>query len=278
MHQPPRLERVSRRPKPTLDDPRGDEDDREASTSLILRIGIVVAGGVISGLIASLPAALRLGGDGSGLTLLTRWFILAALSLPISVSGVAVLRRARVGLRQMLGERAPLLLIGVLWWCVVEIGLLASVGYMLRKTTHHHALAGVTFAFFAVITGVIVGMLARRTTAMIGRGGTKLQKIGLFAVGACALVIMMLVLVRTAKATELHAAAGMVDTIALGICTLMTSSRAFARVRALAVVGLPAAILVLVVGLTMLRFDPHLHALLVTGAPLHALVLDLFGH
>ena len=45
-----------------------------------------------------------------------------------------------------------------------------------------------------------------------------------------------------------------------------------------AMYGLPVAILVLVIGLTLLRFDPKLHPILSVGAPLHALILDLFGH
>lgn len=274
--QRPPLERISRRPPPAADPFR--EDDADAGSSLVLRIGILVAGGVLSGVVASLPAALRLGGEGSLGTLLTRWVILCALAIPIAVPAVGILRRARVGVRQLLGERAQLLVIGVLWWSVIMLGLLAVAGAVLRKTTHHHALAGVTFAFFAIIAGVIVGLLARRTTAMLDRGGTKLQKVGLSIVGGCALLIVVLVLVRTARATELHAAAGMVDAIALAICALMTSSRAFTKLRPLAVIGLPVAILVLVVGLTLLRFDPKLQPLLAAGAPLHALVFDLFGH
>ena len=271
------MERVSRRPQPTADPYREEGEDSSSSTSLVLRIGIVVAGGVAAGVIGSLPAALRLGGEGSLATLIVRWLILAALAIPISVLAVAVLRRARVGIRQLLGERAPLLIIGVLWWAVTEIGLLAIFAAVLRKTTHHHALAGVTFAFFAIITGVVVGLLARRTTTMIGRGGSKLQSMGLAAVGVCATVVLILVLVRTARASEIHAAAGIVDAIALSVTALLASTRAFTRIKPLAVVGLPVAILVLVLGLTMLRFDPRLRSLLPIGAPLHALVLDLFG-
>ncbi|MBX3228718.1 MAG: hypothetical protein KIT84_08705 [Labilithrix sp.] len=276
MHQQrPQMERISRRPRPATDPQR--EDDEETSTSLVLRIGIVVAGGVASGIASSLPAVLRLGGEGSFGTMIVRWVILSALAIPIAVLGVAVLRRARVGVRQLLGERAPLLVIGVLWWAVTEIGLLAIFGAVLRKTTHHHALAGVTFAFFAVISGVIVGLLARRTTSMIGRGGGKLQTTGLAAVGICATIVLVLVIVRTARAEELHAAAGIVDAIALTVGAMLTSTRTFTRVKPLAVVGLPAAILILVVGLTMLRFDTKLRGILPNGAPLHALVLDLFG-
>jgi hypothetical protein len=267
---------MSRRPPPTGEP--FHEDEVDAGTSLILRIGILVAGGVLSAGIGSLPAALRLGGEGSLATLLERWIILTALCLPIAVVAVAVLRRARVGLRQLLGERAQLLVIGVLWWSVIMLGLLAVVGAVLRKTTHHHALAGVTFAFFAVISGVVVALLARRTAAMLGRGGSKLQKVGLTIVGSCAVVVLGLVLVRTGKSADLHAAAGLVDAISLAIVALLTSSRAFTKLRPLAVVGLPIAILVLVIGLTLLRFDPKLHPLLAAGAPLHALVLDLFGH
>lgn len=270
------MERVSRRPRAPTDPYR--EDDADAGTSLILRIGIVVAGGVVTCIIASIPAALRLGGEGSLGTLLTRWLILAGLSLPLAVASVAVLRRARVGARQLLGDRAGLLFMGITWWSVNELALLALVGTVLRKTTHHHALAGVFFAIFAVVSGVILGLLARRTTAMIARGGSGYQRFGHAAVSACAVVIVVLVLIRTGKAADLHAAAGLVDAISMALIALMTSGKAFTKTRVLAVIGLPLAIGLLVVGLTMLRFDPKLRGILPTGAPLHALVLDLFGH
>ena len=201
-----------------------------------------------------------------------------ALPPPTAVVAVAVLRRARVGLRELLGERAQL---------SSSVSLVVRHHArpprrrrrgVLRATTHHHALAGVTFAVFAVMSGIVVALLARRTTAMLDRGGGKLQKVGLTIVGGCAVVVIALVLVRTAKATELHAAAGIVDAIALAICARLTSSRAFTKLRPLAVIGSPVAILVLVIGLTLLRFDPKLSIRCSRrGAP-HTLVLDLFGH
>ena len=48
--------------------------------------------------------------------------------------------------RTLLAQGPALLVIGVLWWSVIMLGLLAVVGWVLKKATHHHALAGVTFA------------------------------------------------------------------------------------------------------------------------------------
>lgn len=258
-------------------EPSDGDNSTPSSPSMVMRVGYIVAGGVIAAVASSFPGSLRMGEEGSASRALEQWIVLSALATPLGVLAVAVLRRARVGLRMLMGDRATLLFMGVLWWCVIEIGLLAIVGTVLRKTTHHHALAGVTFAAFAVASGVVVGLLARRATSVLARGGASLQKVGLYIAGGAAFLIVMLVGVRTSRAEGLHTAAALVDALALAITSTIASSKAFGRVRAMAIAGVPVAVLVIMVGFTTLRFDPKLRESLMETAPIHALVIGLFG-
>jgi hypothetical protein len=253
----------------------GREPQPEGESAIIV-VGFVVAGAVIAAVASSLPAALRMGDEGSAGRALEQWIVLSALATPLATAAVIVLRRARVGLRLLMGDRASLLAIGVLWWSVIELGLLSIFGAVLRKTTHHHALAGVTFAAFAVASGALVGIFARRTTGMIARGGMNLQKIGLVIAGGAAFIVVMLVGIRTSRAEGLHTAAALVDVLAFAVMSTIASSRILSRFRPLAIAGVPVAVLVVMVGLTTLRFDPKLRDSLAETAPMHAIIIDLF--
>lgn len=242
-----------------------------------MRIGHVVAAGVLAAVTASFPASLRMGEEGSLGRALEQWLVLSALATPLGILAVAALRRARAGMTLLMGNGAILLYVGVLWWAVIEMGLLGIVGAVLRKTTHHHALAGVTFAVFALASGVIVGLLARRAAMIIARGGHAVLKTGLYIAGAAAFLIVMLVGIKTSRAEGLHTAAGLVDSLALAVTSAIASSRLLARVRPLAIAGVPVAVLVLMVGLTTLRFDPKLKDSLLETAPIHSLVISLFS-
>jgi hypothetical protein len=263
--QPP-MERLAREPEPDSD-----------GSSIVMRLGFIVAGGVLSAIAASLPAVLRMGSAGSASRVLEQWMVLSAALTPLAVAGVAILRRARVGLRLLAGERASLFAMGVLWWSVIELGLLSTFGALLRKTTHHHALAGVTFAVFAVVTGIVVALFARRTTMVLARGGSSLQRMALVIAGACIFVGIILVGVRTSRAEGLHTAALLVDALALAVSSTIASSRVIGRWRPMAIAGVPVAVLMIMVGFTSLRFDPKLAQLLVEKAPMHSFVIGLFG-
>jgi hypothetical protein len=264
---------MDRHPMERLVEPEPDAD----GSSLLSRVGIIVAGGVLAAIASSFPAALRMGDDGSAGLALEQWIVLSAVGTPLGVAVVATLRRARVGLKLLVGERASIFALGVLWWCVIELGLLSVFGVVLKKTTHHHALAGVTFSAFAVATGALVGLLARRVTTMLARGSSGLQKIALVTALAAAVIGLMLVGVRTSKGEGLHTAAAIVDAFAFVIASLIASSRIFRRLRPVGVAGVPAALFVVLIGLTTLRFDPKLRASLMGTAPVHAVVMGLFG-
>jgi FtsH-binding integral membrane protein len=240
-----------------------------------MRAGLTAGKGVLAALVSSVPAAFRVGDETSVARALEQWLVLAAIATPIAVVGIFVVKRARVGLHLLFGERAPLLVIGLLWWCVVELALLSGFGTVLRKTTHQHALAGVTFAFFALVTGAVLAVLAKRATSRVARDGTGAQKLALLVAGAAAFLLVMLVGIRTSRTEGLHTAAALVDVMSLSVTSAIASSKLFDRHRTLAIGGAPAAILLLMVGLTTLRFDPKLRESLPETAPFHAAIIDL---
>jgi hypothetical protein len=252
------------------------EPEPASDSSLVIRIGFIAAGAVLAAVASALPAALRLGEDGSVGRAIEQWIVLSSIGTPLAAIAIAVLRRASAGLRLLVGEAAPILATGVLWWCVVELGLLSVFGAALRKATHHHGLAGVTFSAFAIATGMFVAIFAWRATHGIARAGVRAQKIGLVAAGAAAFIVVMLVGVRTSRGEGLHTAAALVDVLALVVTSTIASSRVLSRYRPLAIAGVPVALLVMMVGLTTLRFDPKLHDMLAETAPVHTAVVDLF--
>jgi hypothetical protein len=269
------MERERLVPAPAPSPGAGGAGGADAQASLVMRAGLTAGKGVVAALVSSVPAAFRLGEEFSAGRGLEEWLVLAALATPLAMIAIYVVKRARVGLHLLFGERAPLLVIGLLWWCVVELGLLAVFGAVLRKTTHQHALAGVTFAFFAVATGGLIAVFAKRATARVAREGTSAQKLALLVAGAAAFLLVMLVGIRTSRTEGLHTAAALVDVMSLSVTSAIASSKLFDRHRALAIGGAPAAILLLMVGLTTLRFDPKLRESLPETAPFHAAIIDL---
>ena len=263
--QPP-LDSLAREPEPESD-----------GSSSVMRLGFIVAGGVLAAVVSSLPAALRMGDASSASRALEQWLVLSALSTPLAVAAVAVVRRARVGVQLLAGERASLFAMGVLWWCVIELGLLSTFGALLSKTTHHKALAGVTFSIFAVVTGVVVALFARRVTAVLARVGASLQKLGIGIAAGCAFIGILLVGVRTSRADGMQTASALVDALAFAVTTTIGSSRLLGRWRPMAIAGVPVAVLVIMVGLTVLRFEPTLRQTLPETAPMHSFVLGLLG-
>ena len=85
------------------------------------------------------------------------WVALAAAALVPMVAAVVVLRGAREGLRAFAGPGAGLRAFGVGLWIASLIVAFTFFGGVLRAHTHHHGLAGVTFAFGALGLAIAIG-------------------------------------------------------------------------------------------------------------------------
>jgi hypothetical protein len=257
---------------PPIDHARPGEPEGEGS--LFARASTLAGAGVIVSIATALPGAVRVIGDGDVVRALEQWVILSGITAPLAALFVAVVLRASVGLRLLVAERARAVATGVLWWAVVELGLLAPVAAVLRKATHQHALAGVTFAAFAIVSGIVVGIFAMRATAAFARGGTSGLSLGMAA--GCAALVVLLVAGRTSRAEDMHTAAAILDAIAFAGVTALVSSRPVQRFRPLGLIGVPAFVLAVLLGVMLLRFEPETQEGFARAAPLHAFVLEVF--
>lgn len=257
-------------------DPRQDAEAGEDPTTLVMRLGTVVGGGVLAATASALPAELRIGDGGSVIRAIEQWLALAALLTPLAILVVAVLRRGRVGLRILAGDRGPLFAAAMLWWAVLELGVLSVFGSVLRAKTHQHALAGVTFAILALISGLVVALLASRGVGLLLRMPPSGHRVALIVAASAAFIVVALVGIRTSHAIGLHTASAMVDALALVVSSAIASSRAMSRWRPLAVAGVPIAAAILLLGFACVRAEPELQSLLTEGAPLQAWVIGLF--
>jgi hypothetical protein len=260
---------------PTLGNEPLEEGD-EQSASPVTRFGTVVGGGVIAAIVASLPAELRIGDGGSVFRALEQWLALAALLTPLAILVVAVFRRSRTGLRILAGEHAELFAAAALWWAIIELGLLAVGGAVLRAKTHHHGLAGVTFSILELVSGLVIALLAVRGVRMLSKMPAGGHRVALALVSGCAFLAIVLVGFRTARAEGLHTAAALVDALALAVAGAIASTRVVSRLRMLAMIGVPVAAAILLLGIATVRAEPDLGGILAEGAPLHAWVLGLF--
>lgn len=260
---------------PTYGQERQLVEEEVAAASFATRLGTVVGGGVLAAAASSLPAELRIGDGGSIVRAVEQWLALAALLTPLAIIMVGVMRRARAGIRILAGNRAPLFVAAALWWAVLELSVLSVLGAVLRANTHHHGLAGVTFAVLALISGIGIALLTVKGVRLLLRMPSGGHRIALIVASAAAFLVVALVGIRTSRAVGLHTAAAMVDSLALIVSSAIASSRAMARWRPLAVGGAPVAAAILLLGFACVRAEPDLAALLVEGAPVQAWLLGL---
>ena len=94
------------------------------------------------------------------------WITLGACATLPAIAAVALARAAREGARTVSGPDASLATWGVATWAMATFLALASLGAFLRATTHHHGLAGVTFAIGGLAVGGALALVVRRLMQM----------------------------------------------------------------------------------------------------------------
>jgi choline-sulfatase len=254
----------------------------EDAGSFVVRFGSAVGLGAVAALGAVGPAAMRVAPavlDGPGGTHV--WLALATAALLPSVAAVVVLRSARVGLRAFAGPGLGLRIFGVVLWLSSLLVFLSLFGRVLRATTHHHGLAGVTFAMGALVAAVGSALVCGRIVAM-ARGAPEFGRRGLIlllSVGALlGLGFVGVHFVRAASqdAASYGAAGTVVDVLAFGLAVVLASSRALATRRVLAIVGPPVAVAVFALGFGTLRETPVRDAI-GERAPAYAPVVDFLS-
>ena len=214
----------------------------EETGSFVLRFGTAVGLAAAAALASALPAAMRvaaaLGAEGTG----RAWTGLAALSLAPMVATVVVLRGAREGLRAFAGPGAGLRLYGAMLWAAWLLVILTLFGSALRATTHHHALAGVTFAIGALVFAVGLALATVRVLAILRGVSPRTRRLAAVGLAAGALVALGWIGVRFLRAAShdvasAPAAGTVVDILAFALAAGFAARPSLASRRALAVVG-----------------------------------------
>jgi hypothetical protein len=230
-------------------------------------LGLAAAGAVV----CSAPATLRVSAAFAGGGFNARiWLALSAAALGPMVAAIVVLRGAVEGLRGFAGPGAALRAFGVGLWLVTLFVSLAWFGGLLRAITHHHALAGATYAFGALALAVSQGLVCARVVAIARDSAPAARSVALGALGGVAVVALAWTAMRFAR-SALHdpasseAAATVVDVLAYAFTALLATRRTLA-VKALALVGPPVAVVIVAVGVTMLR-DATLRDVIAERAP-----------
>jgi len=262
--------------------PAYDGDDQGEAISPLTAFGTAVGAAFVASVLASGPAALRVSEalDGGGGV----WPALAAAELPAMLIAVYVLRRAREGLRAFRGpdanERALALAIGGTLLLIV----LTAMGAVLRATTHHHALAGATFAAMALSVATVLVPVSARTAA-IARGwlerGARVR-LALFGVLLLAFVGgAAWRLARALPANEVLSPTGsavVVDLVAFAVAAILASRPEVAGRRLLALFGPPAAAVVFALGVSSLIRSPSLDEAIADYAPVFAPAVRVVIH
>jgi hypothetical protein len=252
--------------------------------SAVLRFGTAVGMAVLAALASTGPAAMRVSSAvASGPGTARIWLALAAAALAPMVAAIIVLRRARDGLRAFAGDSAGPRAFGVGLWLATVFVVLSFFGSVLRATTHHHALAGVTFAFGALAVAAAAGLGCARVVGILLRASPTVRRVLVGLLGGGALLGLAWVGLRFLRAVSQDppsgAAAGtVVDVLAFVLAALFASRQTLMARRIIALVGPPVAVIVAAIGLSTLRTEPSVREGIEAKAPaLDALVEILSG-
>jgi hypothetical protein len=254
----------------------------EESGTAVLRFGTAVGLAATGALACVIPATLRVQAAlGGVLPTPLVWMALAAAALAPMIAMVVVLRAAREGLRAFGGEGAGVRAFGVGLWLTVLLVVLSVFGSVLRATTHHHALAGVTYAFGALAAAVGAALACGRVVAILRGAPVAVRRVLMVLLSAAALAALAWVGLRFVRAASHDpesgaAAATVVDVLAFMLAALFGSGRLFESRRALAIIGPPLAVFVAAVGVSTLR-QPALRDAVAERAPVLAPVAKLVG-
>ena len=241
-----------------------------------MRFGAAVTAVVLASAIGTLPAAVRVAPTvASTAGPASVWIACMAIVLLPMAFATMVLRQAHAALRLFDLAAIPNGLTVGFVWGVGTFGALSALGAFLRANTHHHGLAGATFAGVGLAIALVVALFAARLVGWADSLGPAVLWIVRAASGIG-------VGVALASASRTLAGSPAASTWCADILALMLAAAfgalAFpARrrpVTALAVIGPPLAAIVLVMGFAALgdhgADTPPLRATLQEEAPVIA--------
>ena len=247
----------------------------EEAGSGVMRFGAAVTAVILASAVGTLPASMRVAPSlSSCCTAMTVWVAFTAVVLlPMGVATV-LLRRAHAALRLFDAGAVSTSLLVVPIWALGSFGALAALGAFLRGHTHHHGLAGTTFAAIGAALLLFYALFSARLVAWARLLAAPFRWM-LLALGGLALGAELAAVFRILSGSP-GASTGCADVIALvlaaafGALAFPAGRRTLAP---LAIAGPPAAAVVLVLGLAAVRSVAPLRAELELEVPLLSAVL-----
>ncbi len=245
--------------------------------SRVIRFGSAVTAVLLSSVIATLPAALRITPSlASSCSRPAGWLALLAIAfVPLLVATVG-LRHAFRAIRLFDRRAVPAGVVAALLWGVTTLGALTVLGAVLRATTHHHGLAGVAFAGTGVVIAALLALVSARVVAWALRASPRLRWTVL-VLGVAALGAGVAAFVRILGHGD--GAPALAADIAAFVVAATFGAGAFPRRShpslPLALAGPPLAAVVLVVGCGVLRTSAPLREMVQASAPVLGSVMSL---
>jgi hypothetical protein len=205
-----------------------------------------------------LPAGLRVSAVLTGEAPVVRaWSALAAAALGPMVLAVSLLRGAWQGWRDLDESVSPLRVFGAGLWVTGLFVWMVMFGGFLRAATHHHALAGVTYAFGAMFLALGWGLVCWRTVAMLRDFAQQTRRLAMVLFGAPLVAAILYIGARflgvaARDASSALAAATAIDVLAFALAALFGSVDWRSMRWPLAILGPPIALFFGALGLTTL--------------------------
>lgn len=236
----------------------------EENGSPLVQFGAWVGLAAVGALLCSVPAMLRVSAAlAGGAPVVRAWAALGATALAPMGLSIVVLRGAGRGMRALAGPpaQAQLRWFGVGLWVALLFVTLALFGAFLRATTHHRALAGVTYGCGSLAFAVVWGLVCARIVAILRGVSVGVQRFVVFSLGGVLFASVAFVLQRFVSAvssvpSSAGAAATVVDVFAFLLAAVFVSRDWRAAVRPLALLGPPFAVFLAALGVTTLLDPP----------------------
>jgi hypothetical protein len=249
---------------------------------VVLEVGGFLGRATGAVLVCTLPAMLRVSGALEGSAPAVRaWAALATAGLVPMAAALVVLRRARRELHTLGGPGMRLLAFGVGLWLSLLLVSFSLLGGFLRATTHHHALAGVTFAFVALALAVGWGALCARLVAILRGAPSRIRRWGVVlfsaaALGAVAYISLGFVTAVEHDPASAKASATVIDVLAFAVVAFFAARLGERNRWSLALAGPPVAVFLVALGITALR-DPPVREAIDDQASTFSGAADLFS-
>jgi hypothetical protein len=257
-------------PPPGSDGSNGVE--AEETGSRVMRFGTAASAVVLASILATMPAAVRVAPQvAASCSAASAWVSLLALAfVPLLVTTV-VLRHALAALRLFDSKAVAGGVAVAIVWALLTFTALTPFGAALRATTHHHGLAGVTFALGGLVVAAIMAVFSVRLVQW-GRAASPVQRWVVMCASGLAFGSGLAFVARLVGGSA-PASAFVLDVVALVFASAFGAGVFPYRSRPvapLALAGPPLAAILLVVGLGTLHTTPALRSTIADQAPVLA--------